>query len=353
MHKNYSYCTAGLCGLLLLMLAGLAPFQGQAQNNTGNGKAAFTLVFYNTENFYDTIDDPSVNDAEYLPSSENKWNSEKYAIKVAQIGKVLCATDSVKLPAIIGLTEIENRQVLEDLIKNTGLKKGKYNIIHEESRDPRGIDVALLYRPDAFRELNHHKIPVYYDGSDKSTRECLYVCGILGRSDTLHLIINHWKSRTGGTEKTKDKRNMYALSIRKVVDSVFAKNVNANIILMGDFNDTPADSSVRYVLGALPCNEAQKPAALYNLSSCAADRGEGSHYYKSWEMFDQMMVSSMLRSNKKIQCDAETTVFKRDWMCYKNSRGSMVPNRTFSGGQYYGGFSDHLPVLIHLYATQK
>lgn len=312
----------------------------------------YTVVFYNVENLYDTIDDPNINDAEFQPGAENKWDTEKYTHKLSQLSKVLSTTDSIELPALIGLTEVENKTVLKDLVNTASLKKGKYKIIHEDSKDPRGIDVALLYKPSVFKEITHYKIPVRYDTSaDRSTRECLYVCGILGKKDTLHLIINHWKSRSGGTDKTEGKRIIYAQTTRNTVDSIFKSSANAQILLMGDFNDTPKDSSTLQTLRALPFDNQLAHRQLYNLSYAAADAGTGSHYYKSWEMFDQIMVSTSLLMQKAsgITSDTDARVFKRDWMCYKNSRGMMVPDRSYSSGKYHGGFSDHLPVMVRLW----
>jgi endonuclease/exonuclease/phosphatase family metal-dependent hydrolase len=329
-----------------VMLRAQTPFIAPAK------ATGYTVVFYNVENLYDTIDDPRCDDAEYLPAAADQWNTEKYNTKLAQISKVLALTDSLALPTLIGLAEIENRGVLNDLVKTKALKKGKYKIIHEDSRDPRGIDVALLYKSSQFKEITHYKIPVKYDTSEaRSARECLYVCGLLGKKDTVHLIVNHWKSRSGGTEQTEAKRIFYAQTIRHMVDSLFATNSKAQIILMGDFNDNPTDSSVADVLNARPYESKLEHKQLYNLTYGIAARGEGSLYYKGWDLFDQIMVSTSLLMQKKsgIISDTEAAIFKRDWMCYTNSKGLLVPNRTYAGGKYFGGFSDHFPVTTRIY----
>jgi predicted extracellular nuclease len=315
------------------------------------GKSA-VIVFYNTENLYDTIDDPGVSDEEFLPSSKNVWSTEKYNTKIKHISSVLAAVDSVNLPAIIGLAEIENQSVLNDLVSSDALKKGKYKIIHEESCDPRGIDVALLYKPSIFKEISHSEIPVYYNNADeKATRECLYVCGIVNKKDTIHIIVNHWKSRSGGTEKTQPKRIVYAQTIRRVVDSVFAVRPNANILLMGDFNDNPIDTSLSMYLNAQKFQDALFPKNLYNLTYNIWDSGKGSHYYKSWELFDQIIVSSNLLAQKStgLITDKEARIFRPNWILYTNSKGEMVPNRTYGQDKYFGGYSDHLPVCISLW----
>lgn len=312
----------------------------------------YSIIFYNTENLYDTIDDPHCDDSEYLPGAKNKWNAKKYQTKINNISRVLAAVDSVNLPAIIGLAEIENLNVLKDLVSSDALKAGGYKIIHEESSDPRGIDVALLYKPAVFKEISHSKIPVFYkDTLIKSTRECLYICGVIGKKDTIHLIVNHWKSRSGGTAETEPRRIAYAKTIRKLIDSVFAVCPKANILLMGDFNDNPNDSSISKYLNANKLKDKLFPENIYNIAASIADSGLGSLYYKSWDLFDQIMVSTSLLSNKKrgIFTDLNATVFKPDWILYRNSKGVMVPNRTFTSGNYYGGFSDHLPVTVKLY----
>ncbi len=347
-HFMRTRCVMLFCGLSLLatQIFAQSPFTA-IPKTTG-----YTVVFYNVENLYDTVDDPRCNDSEYLAAAANQWNSEKYLHKLEQISLVLSSVDSLSLPSIIGLAEIENKSVLRDLSLTNALKKGKYKIIHEDSRDPRGIDVALLYKPSAFRELWHQKIPIKYDtSSERSARECLYVCGILGKKDTLHLIVNHWKSRSGGTEETEEKRIMYALAIRHIVDSLFNCNNNAQIVLMGDFNDNPSDVSMTKNLQALPYTGKLEYHKLYNLCYDLPSKGIGSLYFKGWDLFDQIIVSTslLMQKNTGILSDTEATIYKRDWMCYRNSRDLMVPNRTYAAGKYFGGFSDHLPVTIKLW----
>jgi predicted extracellular nuclease len=333
---------------LSLLLIGAQAQKTKAPIGKTNG---LTIMFYNCENFFDTIDDPTINDNEYLPSSENKWDSRKYKTKLDHISRVIAAVDTVFLPILVGLTEIENDAVLKDLVGMPDLAKANYRIIHEESNDPRGIDVALLYRPDVFREVGHSEIPVYYgDTATETARECLYVCGVLGKKDTIHLIVNHWKSRTGGTEKTEPKRIAYARTIRAWVDSIMVARPNARILLMGDFNDTPKDSSIKEYLFTEQPGTVVSNRVLYNLTAALADSGVGSHYYKSWEMFDQIIVSQPLIKNRKgIVVSNQAHIFSKDWMLYKNNKGEMLPSRTYSAGKYYGGYSDHLPVTVRLY----
>jgi hypothetical protein len=340
--------------IIICTLLAVAVFSATAQKKKAiiSKASGYTVMFYNVENLFDTIDDPGCTDNEYLPGADNKWDSKKYRTKLEHISKVIAAVDSVSLPIFVGLTEIENRSVLEDLIQMPDLIKGKYKIIQEESNDPRCIDVALLYRPDVFTEISHTEIPVFYGDSARETaRECLYVCGIVGKKDTLHLIVNHWKSRVGGTEKTEPKRIAYAQTIRKKVDSIMYIQPKARILLMGDFNDTPKDISIKEHLFSDQPGTVVSDRVLYNLTAALADSGIGSHYYKSWEMFDQILVSPcMIKETKKgpVVSD-QASVFSKEWMLYKNSKGEMVPSRTYASGKYYGGYSDHLPVVVRFY----
>ena len=340
--------------LLLSLSSGILCAQPQKQK--ADRHTDFTLVFYNVENLFDTINDPNCQDEEFLPGATNRWDSKKYTKKLENLARVLYHTDSLRLPVIIGLAEIENRTVLNDLVACGDLQKGQYRIVHENSRDPRGIDVALLYRPSAFSLITHHKIRMKDPELDPHrTRECLYVCGVLGGTDTLHLVVNHWKSRSGGTEKTEPLRLAYARVIRKLTDSILAARPHAAIILMGDFNDTPENVSLQTTLGVQNTTEAPAWDHLYNLTAAVAESGEGSHYYKSWEMFDQIIVSGALlkATSTGLHSKPQARPFKRPWMLYKNSSGQMVPDRTYNNGKYYGGYSDHLPVTLQLVRGAK
>jgi predicted extracellular nuclease len=322
--------------LLLLSLVLTVPLRSQS------------LMFYNCENLFDTIDDPNTDDAEFLPQSKNQWNTGKYQKKLQNLARVIQSASPSGPPAVIGLCEIENAAVLEDLVAQPEIAAAAYKVVHFECSDPRGIDVALLYRPSLMAFAGARQIPVIYPGETRKTREILHVTLVAGRADTLHFFINHWKSRIGGTEKTAFKRNHYARVLRQQADSLFAKNTHASVIIMGDFNDTPADSSMRYFLNAEKFHKRAAPSSLYNLSIPLMEKKLGTHYYKGWEVFDQIIVSSGTIKKKRgmrIQ-PASFRTFSDDKMLYKNNAGDKVPSRTYSSGKYYGGYSDHLPVLV-------
>lgn len=304
----------------------------------------FKIVFYNTENIFDTIDDPTRNDEDFLPGSKVAWTAERYRHKLHQIARVLSAIDSANLPAVIGLAEIENKTVLEDLIRMPELQQGGYQPILVEGHDPRGIDVAALYRPGILSLAGYKSLP---SAASFHTRSVLYIKIFNARSDTFHVFINHWKSREGSAEKTEPKRVENATLLKHYVDSVQHSDPQARIILMGDFNDEPVNKSISEVLKAQKVEKRIKPANLYNLTYERYLKGEGTLFYKDWDLFDQIIVTGNLLTGKRhnpVIHPPYAFIFKMEWMLYKNKSGQMIPNRTAGSKEYYGGFSDHLPV---------
>ncbi len=313
------------------------------------GKASqFKVAFYNTENLFDTIDDPHKSDNDFLPSAKVPWTSERYFHKLNNIARVLVSIDSLDMPAVIGLAEVENIDVLNDLVNKTPLHRGNYQAILVEGGDPRGIDVALIFRKDVMHEISHKAFP----GSKSfTTRSILYVKLEDAKKDTFHLFVNHWKSREGGGNETETKRLENAASLKYLTDSILTRNPMANIVAMGDLNDNPTDKSISEVLGALKPDQKITPTGLYDLMALRFQNGEGTLYYKSWDLFDQIIVSGNLLTVKKqgkgvLITYPFSTIFKQDWMLYKNNSGVMVPARTASSKEYFGGFSDHLPVFV-------
>lgn len=311
------------------------------------------IAFYNVENLFDTINDPLINDEEFLPKSKVYWNSKRYRNKLNKLSQVISSIDSNELPMILGLCEVENKDVLLDLIKQKKLEKAKYRIIHNDSPDERGIDVALLYRDGFFNPLTTESIEVEFpfDLKDK-TRDILYVKGMIAR-DTIHVFVNHWHSRGGGREKSEPKRIYTAELLKQKTDSIFENNGQANIIITGDFNDNPDNLSLFDELQARKPKRIRKER-LYNLSYINFEKGEGSIYWKSWDMFDQFIVSSnLLKAKNGIRIlPAEQFIFKPDWILFKPKEGPARPNRT-KGKNYYGGYSDHLPVYIRVSTSSK
>ncbi|MDA3778877.1 MAG: hypothetical protein PF487_01365, partial [Bacteroidales bacterium] len=256
-----------------------------------------------------------------------------------------------ELPELIGLCEVENKNVLNDLIQAKAISNKKYNIVHEESRDYRGIDVALLYDPEEFQYISHKKIEINFKNEPNyKTRDILCVKGIASRKDTLYIFVNHWKSRSGGQKKTENKRITIATELRKNIDKILLSNKNAKIIVIGDLNDEPINKSVRYVLGA--SNKITGKETLYNLMYKLDSENKGTHSYKGeWNMLDNLIVSKALINNKSGYSVQNNTghIFKDDFIMYYNSKaGTKVPNRTYGGPNYFGGYSDHLPIYFIL-----
>lgn len=318
-----------------------------------SSKNNLKIVFYNVENLFDTVDDPLTDDQEFLPGSEISWNNQRYMKKLTDLSKVLISIDSENLPGIIGLAEVENFNVVEDLIKKTNLKKGKYRIIHSESPDERGIDVALIYRKSKFKPIKKQFIPIQFpsEKNDK-TRDILYFTGMTKKKDTLHVFVNHWPSRWGGKEKSEPKRMYVARVLKSKVDSVFSKNIQAKIVIIGDFNDEPVDKSLSKILRAKKVEKTLYPGNLYNLMFKLHDEGLGSYYYwrdKKWNMLDQIIVSGSLfnKEDELRLLGLHGCIHKPEWILFENKDGIKQPNRTI-GASYYGGYSDHLPVYINL-----
>jgi predicted extracellular nuclease len=313
----------------------------------------FKIAFYNTENLFDTIDDPEKSDEDFLPTSKVAWNSERYIHKLNNIARAVIAIDSINLPAVVGLAEVENIMVLNDLITKTQLLKGDYQAILEEGSDPRGIDVALIYRRSVMKHIGHNSFP---SAQSFDTRSVLYVRLKDARKDTFHLFVNHWKSRSGGADETESQRIENAKTLKHLTDSLLARNPKAKIVIMGDFNDEPNNKSLSEMLGAGKPVNRPSPTRLYNLMYNRFLKGEGTLYYKDWDMFDQFIVSGNLLVNKPGKGVAilapYSYIFKPDWLLYKNSTGEKVPNRTASSKEYFRGYSDHLPVYI-IVSNQK
>ena len=316
----------------------------------GQQKAkAVCIAFYNLENLFDTIDDPTTNDSEFTPLGSNLWSWERYQAKLSNMSKVISQIGDEFLkggPTLIGLSEIENRGVLEDLIRTEALKSLGYAIAHFDSPDRRGVDVGLLYKSREFTILNSVSIPMDMPGQpDFKTRDQLVVSGLID-GDTISVIVNHWPSR-GNDEPF---RLAAATTTRKIADSLFTRNADANILVMGDLNDDPVDVSVKEILGAQGKVSKVKLKGLFNPMWDMYKNGIGSLAYKdSWNLFDQIIVSEpLIRENSRTWTLYKTRVFNRPFLIQPDGQYSGYPYRTFAGGAYAGGYSDHLPVFVIL-----
>lgn len=305
------------------------------------------VAFYNVENLFDTINDPSIDDEEFTPEGSKKWNTERYNKKLTDISKVLKAIGDDKLPDLVGFAEVENRIVLEDLIAANPTEKDNYSIVHEESPDVRGIDVGIIYNKNVLKYIAHKSIPVN-TGEVYKVRDILYTKFILDNSDTIHVFVNHWKSRSGGQEQTEPERIVCAQTLKNEIDSIRSINPNSKILAVGDLNDEPTNKSVFETLKA---NNTNEPGTLTNLMLPFSKKGLGSHSYRgNWSALDQIIISNNLISFKKGYhvLNSEAHIFSADWITFTNKNGQKSPNRTYGGSNYYGGYSDHYPVYVIL-----
>ncbi len=314
---------------------------------------SFVVMSYNVENLYDTINDPDKDDEEFLPDGKNKWTSERYLKKLEQLSKVIAAPNEKNLPAVIGFYEVENKKVVQDLAATAKLKKGKYTVINYPSPDKRGIDVAMMYRKSKFNVLSSKALYVRLpEEPPYPTRDILMVKGVSGKTDTLYFFFNHWPSRRGGENESEKNRIAAAGVLRKAVDSISVNSPNANIIIMGDFNDYPNNKSITETLSADTLYNAGKKSGLFNLCYNYESKNEGTFNYKGdWGMLDQFIVSYHLINKKNgwhVNTDA-AKILKENWMLYFNKETQeSKPNATYGGSNYYGGYSDHLPVYMEL-----
>ena len=323
----------------------------QSQNNFNIPR--FRIVFYNTENLFDIYNDSLKLDDEFTPDAIRHWDNRKFYKKLNNVYKVLINIGEWEPPAVIGLCEIENRFVLNKLVYETPLKKFGYKIIHEESPDKRGIDVAMLYRPDLFVPVYYEVIPVRFPFDTASrTRDILYVKGLV-YSDTIHFFVNHWPSKYGGVMGTEPKREFVASLLKSKTDSLFQISDSVKIFIMGDFNDGPSDESVSKFLSAKPYISSPESGGLYDLMSGLYKKEKtGTHKYQGrWEILDQFIVSGAMLMNKPgaVISPEGAHIYNPGYLLEEDEKYTgKKPFRTFTGMKYNGGFSDHLPVYVDL-----
>ena len=313
------------------------------------------IAFYNLENLFDTINDPDKNDEQFLPNGDYLWTGNKYKEKLAHMADVITqiGDEFVKGgPVCIGVSEVENIGALTDLANQPKMKASGYVPVLLEGPDRRGVDVGFLYRKDFFTLISttSHRL-VVTDQPDFKTRDQLLVKGIL-LGDTVHFIVNHWPSRSGGEKRSAPMRAAAAQLARSTVDSIMKVNPDAKIFVMGDLNDNPNNASVYKVLKAARDQKtAINSTGLYNpMYNMFKVQGIGSNAYRdNWSLFDQIIVSKGLLGDDKSTLKLfKTLIFNRNFL--KQTEGSFAgyPFRTFVGGQYMGGYSDHFPAYMFL-----
>ncbi|MBN2697670.1 MAG: endonuclease [Bacteroidales bacterium] len=336
---------------LMLAFIVLVSFTADAQKK----KTPFVVLSYNVENLFDTIDAPDVDDDEFTPAGEKKWTPERYEKKLTDIGRVILSLPEKELPALIGLSEVENLGVLEDLVSVRGLNRVDYRIVHEDNAYPRGIECALLYREEFFKYKSHRYVPIV-DPIDTGNvyRDILHVSGTLPDGSTLHVFVNHWKSRSGGAEQTERQRMVSAITLRRQLDLLLSGASGYKVIIMGDFNDEPTNKSIMDVLHASNKRKNYGIGDHYNLFYDLHNTGNmGSYNYRGeWNMLDQIIVSyNLLNQERGLSAGFDSgKILMEEWMLYENeSYGLKLPNGTYGGPNYYGGPGDHLPVYAVFY----
>ncbi len=306
----------------------------------------YTVGFYNIENLFDTYDDPRTLDDDFLPESEKRWTEERYEKKIFKIGTAISNIgyrNSGNSPVLVGLAEVENKKVIEDLVRSKHLVNKNYGIVHFDSPDERGIDVALIYQKAFFEVSSSESIHVEVanpDGEKDYTRDILKVSGFLN-GEKIHVLVNHWPSRRDGADITEYKRVAAAEKNREVIDTI--KNEDgeeAKVIVMGDFNDDPHDASLTHLA----------QADLYNPMLKLLTRRQGSLSYRgAWNLFDQILFSNSFHKYEKGTHSFSTVkIFDDDFLKIYRGRKKGTPFRTYTGRRYRGGYSDHFPVYVQL-----
>ena len=350
--------------LALLALAATAQKQDKGtRSSNGPQYQVFGVAFYNLENLFDTIpNNPLGRDAEFTPEGQRQWTGKRYWSKIENLARAICnftTQTTPNGPAFIGVSEIENRSVLEDLVKAVdrrlqadGKTPWNLQIVHHDSPDRRGVDVGALYNPRYFRFVDVTNTLLTIEGMPNfRTRDQMCVTGVMGK-DTVSVIVNHWPSRLGGQEQSSPLREAAAATCKHIADSLWQIRPNQGVIIMGDLNDDPQDKSCAKVLGATKKPDGVKPHGFYNPFWSILDKGIGTLAYRSqWNLFDQIIVSGTLLEDNT----GKTTLHYwkaqvNNFEFLRDTEGTRqnYPLRTYSGGVFLNGYSDHFPTEIFL-----
>lgn len=316
-----------------------------------------TVAFYNLENLFDTINDPTKND-EASPMMKIKQNrSAIYQRKLNNMAKVLSEIgikEAKNSPVIIGVAEIENRNVLEDLTQTSYLKDKNYGIIHYDSPDLRGIDVALMYQENYFKPIHHETFELKLwneNGMRIYTRDQLLVSGYLD-NELIHVIVNHWPSRRGGEAKSKSKREKAAYLNTQIIEKIKLSDPNPKIIIVGDLNDDPTNSSLKTILKTKAIKANVREGDIYNPMEDMFRRGQNTLVYRdNINLFDQILFTSPLLTTKKDYSTYKmykTNIFNPQYLTTQTGKFKGYPYRSFAGNNFIGGYSDHYPVYMYL-----
>lgn len=314
--------------LTLLLMASVGAVRSQPQ----------MVAFYNVENLMDTRNDPATQDDDMLPNAQKGWSDERYQAKLSAVaGVVADMSNEYGYPSLLGLAEVENKAVLSDLVKQQAISGANYSFVHYDSRDERGIDVALLYRPDRFRVERSCSVRA---DVELPTRDFLMVWGELCGEAVLVVVV-HLPSRIGGEKFTSPFRESCARQLRELVESVRSEEPQRKVIIMGDMNDTPRDSNIKRILGAK--SNARHLLADDIFNPFAHCRKGSMVYQYRWYLYDQILLSSDFVTHRGCSA-AKGYVYRHKSLLDRN----RAPAATYRGVEYLGGVSDHLPVYVLL-----
>ncbi len=324
--------------LFLIALNGCNSFCQQKENSEKDRPyMPFTFCFYNVENLFDTINDPNINDEDFLPEGKNHWDTYKYNEKIKHINEVI---DLMYEPLLIGLAEIENEKVVRDVINYSVNNKNKFGLVHFDSPDERGIDVALIYDSIKLKLLSSGRLRFDIkkeDGSIDKTRDILWAEFCVGK-EKFYAIVNHWPSRSGGQEASDNSRVYAAEQARKFIDEISKKDKKVNIVFMGDLNDYPENNAPKLI--------AEKLTPMI-----AKENGKfgGTYSYKGvYDVLDHIMVSPNFFNSKALHVVSGSGEILSSEELLEEYKGDIVPFRTYAGSKYLGGYSDHFPVYIEV-----
>lgn len=317
----------------------------------------YSVVFYNLENLFDIYNDPETHDDEFTPQGVKQWNETRYQKKLYNMERVLfdIAAQQKEYPIVIGVSEIENRSVLEDLITQPKLKGANYRICHYDSPDARGVDVAFLYRPDVFKIQGSDNIKLHVEGLPNfRTRDLVVMWGTI-EDEPFYFLVSHWPSRLGGKEASQFKRDACAKQIREIKDSLLRENPATKVIVMGDFNDDATDDSIVEVMGAKGKVKELESGDFFNPYNEMLRAGLGTLAYQDeWNLFDNICVTENLvnaeRGKLKILKGKKYygNIFTRPYMLQLEGQYKNYPLRTFVTNNFQDGYSDHFPVYIYI-----
>lgn len=331
-----------------------------SQENKEKNYQIRTIAFYNLENLFDTINDPLKNDDEFTPSGTNRYTTKVYKDKLSNLAKVLSEIGSdvsKNSPVIIGVVELENRSVLVDLVKTGKLKDKRWGIVHYESPDARGIDVALLYQEKYFKPTNHKtfELPLYNEGKRYYSRDQLLVSGYLD-GELIHIIVNHWPSRLGGEAASRPSREKAAALNLEIITEIRRTEPNAKIFSMGDLNDDPNNSSLKNILKTESDYKKVVDGGIYNPFENMFKRGLNTLGYRdNINLFDQIFfTTSLITLNADYSSYRfyKAGIYNPNYLISKNGQYKGYPFRGYSNSLWTGGYSDHFPVYIHLIKEQ-